>query len=143
MSEIKKMLNRDEALELFDREAVFINGHDVVPASRAAELFGAEIVDNINVYESNRKDGEDRFLYSWGTVNLERVSFLTWRGFIIAVTYHNAGIEAAGNTRAKTYLKALAARRAAMAAGAGNPQALTAANIILAAAGCAPYKWEE
>ena len=76
-------------------------------------------------------------------MNLERVSFLTWSGFIIAVTYHNAGIEEARNTSAAVYLKALAARRAAMAEGAGNLQALTAANIILAAAGYAPYKWEE
>ena len=91
--EVKELLSYDKAEELFFREAAYINDDDVIPAVRTAELLGASAAAYAMTI-ANRKD-ESGCLISWRLFrDSATVDFLTLRGFLVAVTYHNAMIQA-------------------------------------------------
>ena len=93
--EIKGLLNCDQAEELFYREAAYINDDDAIPVVRAADLLGASAAAYAMTI-ANRKE-ESGCLVSWRLFRDSRttVDFLTLRGFMVAVTYHNAIVQAA------------------------------------------------
>lgn len=59
---IKKTLSKANAMEIFEREAVFFHGTDAIPEYRIIELFGAAAADYIvkNIHLNGYLiDGED------------------------------------------------------------------------------------
>lgn len=79
---ITKTLTSAEAQALFNKHAFLINGRDVIPCADAERLLGKEAVAYAD------KAGADRNLYSLGDGKLS-MRFLTYKGFVKAVTYHN------------------------------------------------------
>ncbi|MDE7131325.1 MAG: hypothetical protein K2O65_05955 [Lachnospiraceae bacterium] len=89
---INEVLNKDAAVELFEREAILMGENNVVPFYRAVELFGEEAAiffDRNMGYGNYLKFGGD---YSgWGACSIERpfTSYLYKAGFLKLVTEHN------------------------------------------------------
>ena len=95
--EIKGLLNSDQAEELFNKEAIMISERDAVPVARAVELLGGDAVLCVKLY-ANKYDGKGKdggpLLLSWIALDGKtEVKFLTWPGFVLAVTYHNVFVQ--------------------------------------------------
>lgn len=80
------MLNKDAAVELFEREAILMGQSDVVPFYRAVELFGEEVASFL---DGNVKAGTD--WNGMGACSEERpfTRYLYKDGFFKVVTEHN------------------------------------------------------
>lgn len=89
---IDKVLNKAEAVELFEKEAILFGTNDVVPFYRAIELFGEEAAvffdENIK-WEGYLKGGED--WNAWGACTDKKpiTNYLYKAGFLKLVTEHN------------------------------------------------------
>lgn len=89
---INEVLNKDAAVELFEKEAILFGTSDVVPFYRAIELFGEEAAiffdENIK-WEGYLKGGED--WNAWGACTEKRpmTNYLYKAGFLKLVTEHN------------------------------------------------------
>lgn len=89
---IDKVLNKAEAVELFEKEAILFGTSDVIPFYRAIELFGEEAAaffsENIK-WEGYLKCGED--WNAWGACTEKRpiTNYLYKAGFLKLVTEHN------------------------------------------------------
>ena len=87
-----KVLNKAEAVELFENEAILFGTSDVIPFYRAIELFGEEAAaffsENIK-WEGYLKGGEDWNV--WGACTEKRpiTNYLYKAGFLKLVTEHN------------------------------------------------------
>lgn len=87
-----KVLNKAEAVELFEKEAILFGTSDVIPFYRAIELFGEEAAaffsKNIK-WEGYLKGGED--WNAWGACTEKRpiTNYLYKAGFLKLVTEHN------------------------------------------------------
>lgn len=87
-----KVLNKAEAVELFEKEAILFGTSDVIPFYRAIELFGEEAAvffsENIK-WEGYLKGGED--WNAWGACTEKRpiTNYLYKAGFLKLVTEHN------------------------------------------------------
>lgn len=97
--ECKKMLNEEQANALFNSNAVLIYDNDRVPVSRAVELFGVEPVKYVGTYadtclKEGIKSRGNSFFVSWYLAGKVTLEFLTLDGFMLAVTYHNAILQA-------------------------------------------------
>ena len=88
--EIKGLLSCSQAEELFEREAVLIKDGDAIPAARAAQLLGETPVS----YAMTQEKSDHLLLRRVYANETTLVSFLTWPGFALAVTYHNAILQA-------------------------------------------------
>lgn len=73
-------LNKQQANELFHREAILIDGTDVLPLSAATRLFGQEAVS----FARRNKNNTNGF--GVGDFTLQ---FLYYRGYLDAVSYYN------------------------------------------------------
>lgn len=85
--EITKTLNLASSKALFEQNAILWETRDLIPTKRAEELLGEEAVDFVSCSDSPM----NRQLYSNEKMGIE-IGFLTWRGFSLAVTYHNLSI---------------------------------------------------
>lgn len=89
---IDKVLNKAEAVELFEKEAILFGTSDVIPFYRIIELFGEEAAvffsENIK-WEGYLKGGED--WNAWGACTDESpmTNYLYRAGFLKLVTEHN------------------------------------------------------
>ena len=100
--EVKELLSSDQAEELFSRESALIDGDDLIPLLRASELLGASAVAYVKVFANRKIEHTGPLLKKWsvnivGGVLVDKavdVDFLTWPGFSLAVTYHNATLQA-------------------------------------------------
>lgn len=87
-----KVLNKEETVELFEKEAILFGTSDVIPFYRAIELFGEEAAaffsENIK-WEGYLKGGED--WSAWGACTEKRpiTNYLYKAGFLKLVTEHN------------------------------------------------------
>jgi len=90
--QITKTLNKAEATELFESEAIFIGSEDTIPFYRAVELFGewsAAFIDRCMGEHSYLEWGKD--YCGWGECGAERpfTEYLYKRGFMKLVQEHN------------------------------------------------------
>lgn len=76
------VLNKKQVDELFYREAVMINGCDVVPDFRAEALFGAESVKFARSLSGCHYGNG----YGVGDYTL---MYISYKGFQVAATYYN------------------------------------------------------
>ncbi len=89
---IDKVLNKAEAVELFEKEAILFDTSDVIPFYRAIELFGEDAAaffsENIK-WEGYLKGGED--WNAWGACTEKRpiTNYLYRAGYLKLVTEHN------------------------------------------------------
>ena len=89
---INEVLNKDAAVELFEREAILMGQNDVVPFYRAVELFGEEaasFLDGNAFFDGYVKAGTD--WNGMGACSEERpfTRYLYKAGFFKVVTEHN------------------------------------------------------
>lgn len=89
---IEGILNKSAAVELFDKEAILLCDHDVVPFYRAVELFGEEaaiFLDDNKDLNGYLKGGRD--WNGMGACTEERpfIEYLYKAGFLKLVTEHN------------------------------------------------------
>ncbi len=90
---IEGILNKSAAVELFDKEAILLCDHDVMPLYRAVELFGEEAA----IFFDNHDKGVNGYLQGgrdWngvGACTEERpfIEYLYKAGFLKLVTEHN------------------------------------------------------
>ena len=87
--EITKTLNLASSKALFEQNAILWETRDLIPTKRVEELLGEEAVDFVSCSDSDFR--MNRQLYSNEKMGIE-IGFLTWRGFSLAVTYHNLSI---------------------------------------------------
>jgi len=80
------MMNKAQATELFQREAVLFGDRDGIPEGRAVELLGAEAVSFAHRTETVDKRGYYFNGYGYGPFT---ACYMTLAGFYIAVTYNN------------------------------------------------------
>lgn len=78
----RRPLKKEDALAIFEREAVLIGSSDVIPVYRAVALLGEEAV----AFAS--KGGEDRNEYWLGSKE-KSIAYLYRAGFLKAVTHRN------------------------------------------------------
>lgn len=78
----RRPLRKEDALTIFEREAVLIGSNNVVPVYRAVALLGEEAVDFAS------KGGEDRNEYWLGSKE-KSIAYLYKAGFLKAVTHRN------------------------------------------------------
>lgn len=89
---IDKVLNKAEAVELFEKEAILFGTSDVIPFCRAIELFGEDAAaffsENIKL-EGYLKGGED--WNAWGACTEKRpiTNYLYRAGYLKWVTEDN------------------------------------------------------
>lgn len=83
--EITTTLNLASAKALFEQNAILWETKDLIPTKRAEELLGETAVNFVCYNEATKLNKQ---LYSNDKQGIE-ISFLTWRGFSVAVTYHN------------------------------------------------------
>lgn len=98
------MLNSAQVKSLFAKEAVFIGKTDAVPASRAAELFGAEAV------EAAIKEGRGKnFGVYWNEFGVGDYSVVYFYlpGFLHAASYANVAEIARKETMGKNQIKVM------------------------------------
>lgn len=91
---IRDTLNEAQTKELFEREAVFMFSHDVIPMYRTIELFGeylAKWYDECIKYEGYLEGGKD-----WNAVgdvtNTPIIDYFYYAGFKKIVSKHNENI---------------------------------------------------
>lgn len=77
-------LNKAQAQALFEEKAILIGDRDAIPEQTVAELFGEAAVDHAHALE---RAGE-RYCNAYG-VGDYTAHYLTYGGFLRAVTYHN------------------------------------------------------
>lgn len=80
---ITQVLNKSEVEKLFEKEAVFIGGDNVIPVLRAEIIFGKEAVEF-----AEQKPGQD-YNEFWIDPEGSRMRYLYYSGFKKAVTYCN------------------------------------------------------
>jgi hypothetical protein len=86
---ITKVLNRTEAVKLFEREAVLFGEEDAVPFYRVVEIFGEEaavLLDKDKAWDGYLKNGKDWNTFYGGGVGID---YLSKSGFLKLVTKHN------------------------------------------------------
>lgn len=93
------MMNKTQALELFEREAVLFGEVEGIPEARATALLGAEAVQF-----AHRMDATNRsYLFNGYGIGNYTAMYITLQGFYIAVTYNNvASIEKAAEGDSNT-----------------------------------------
>ncbi len=77
-------LNKAQAQRLFEEKAILIGGGDAIPEQTVLELFGADAV--AHVHRLNKESGSYCNAYGVGDYT---APYLTFNGFLRAVTYHN------------------------------------------------------
>lgn len=80
---ITQILNKSEVEKLFEKEAVFISGDNVIPVFRAEMIFGKEAVEY-----AQQKGGEDYSIHYLGAIG-KQMRYLYYKGFKKAATYYN------------------------------------------------------
>lgn len=80
---VNRVLNSKQAKRLFDENAVYICGTDMVTVQRAQELFEKEAVDYAEQNGTNK-------------INLKGVKGFDYCGFMDMVTVHNINMLASG-----------------------------------------------
>ena len=77
---MNQLLTKEQALELFRQEAVFIGTEDAAPLYRLIELFGKKAA----VYAKSVPYGSNGFgVGNW------TLSYATLKGFLAAASFHN------------------------------------------------------
>lgn len=85
-----KQFNKKQAMALFNENAILIGG-DAIPEKTVYNLFGAEAVRFVaSIASGKKRPGEYRNGY---TANGRTIGYVTYEGFLIAVTYHNVSIQ--------------------------------------------------
>lgn len=79
-------LNKTQAKELFEKEAIFFGENDGIPLYRAIELLGKNAVE-FAINKNNPKYTLTCNIFSVPINN--SVEYLTFSGFLQAVTYNN------------------------------------------------------
>lgn len=89
--QITKVMNKAEATELFEKEAVLLTNCDAIPFYRAAELFGEEAGVFFDRYIGSEYLTLGRDYSGLGACTSERpfVEYLYKPGFLKLVTEHN------------------------------------------------------
>jgi len=77
-----EILSKAQADTLFHRESVLLGTADTIPEDRARELFDDEAVNNA-------VDWHNAGVY-WNVYTRCGIKYLTYKGFLAAVSYHNA-----------------------------------------------------
>ena len=86
-----EILNKEQALALFAREAVLLGAEDGIPKPRAVELFGKNIIKYLE--DLNAFSDRYQLFKSWETEHTS-TQYLTKIGTLLAVTEANvAAIE--------------------------------------------------
>ena len=76
-------LNKNQAMLLFEQEAVLVEKKDVVPLNRAKALFEKDIIETIYKIENS-----GIYWNTYSTYGLD-LTYLTLSGFLAAVSYNN------------------------------------------------------
>ena len=90
--EIEKTLNKAEAEELFDNEAILLCGQNAIPYYRVVELFGemaAKFIEDNQRYDGYLKGGLDYNACGACTKESPMLSYLLKPGFLKVVSKHN------------------------------------------------------
>lgn len=90
--QITNMLSREEAVELFEKEAILMGTSNTVPFFRAIELFGEEAAEFFSEsigYDGYLKIGDDWNLWGACTERKPATRYLYKAGFLKLVTEHN------------------------------------------------------
>ena len=81
------LMNKTQATELFEREAVLFGDVNGIPLTRARELLGDEAVDFIHSY--GQKEGKRGLYYNGYGNGRFTAMYMTRLGLFAAVTYNN------------------------------------------------------
>lgn len=99
-AEIPKLLNEKQARELFEKECILMDNHDVILYERVAELFGENVAEHAKDEAFRPQlDGKHRpgIYYNCRGANCD-IQYFTINGFFKAITYSNiSNIRRVGN----------------------------------------------
>lgn len=84
------MMNKTQATELFQREAVLFGGRDGIPEERAVKLLGKEAVDFAHRMEGN--DNRRGLYFNGYGIGHYTAAYMTLEGLYAAITYNNVSI---------------------------------------------------
>lgn len=82
------ILNKTQAKELFEKEAILFGENDGIPLYRAIELLGKNAVE----FAINKNDPKYKLTLTYNIFLVpinNSVEYLTFSGFLQAVTYNN------------------------------------------------------